>query len=246
MYASGGNHYGKSISLPPQKLIAMNKLFMLFLLIGFSKVASAQDKLKEGKITYEINYLNAEDLNDQVLAMLPKESTVYIKDGNSRMEQKAGFGSTIAITDAKTKETIVLMDMMGKKNAIKSTAEETQKEQEKNAGEYDVKITDETKKIAGYTCKKAIVTFKDSEKEPIEVWFTDEIASPSSGRVMFKGINGFLMEFVTEQKTGMGPLKMKFSCTKVEKVPVSDDLFKVPEGYTVMTKEELMKQFQQH
>ena len=48
-----------------------------------------------------------------------------------------------------------------------------------------------------------------------------------------------MMEFAVDQK-GMG---MKFSCTEVKKQVVNEDLFKIPEGYTVMTQEELMKQY---
>ncbi|MCX6275976.1 MAG: hypothetical protein NTV09_12300, partial [Bacteroidetes bacterium] len=176
-----------------------------------------QEKLKEGKITFEITLNNAEEMNDQMLAMMPKEMVVYFKDGRSRGEMDMMGGKIVSITDSKAGETITCMDIMGKKSAIKTTKEDAQKEK-KDLGEYDVKITDESTS---------------------EIWFTNELEASNSERYSWKGIDGFMMEFAVDQK-GMG---MKFSCTEVKKQDVSDDLFKIPEGYTVMTQEQMAKQF---
>ena len=202
--------------------------------------ASAQEKLKEGKITFEITINNAEEMNDQMLAMMPKEMVVYFKEGKSRSEMDMMGGKVISLTDNKTGETISCMDMMGKKQAIKTTKEDGEKEKAKR-GEYEVKITDETRDIAGYKCKKAIITYKDKpEKEgTVEVWFTDELEATNSAKYSWKGIDGYMMEYSFDQK-GMA---MKFTCTEVKKQDVSDDMFKMPEGYTVMTQEEMMKQY---
>ena len=151
------------------------------------------------------------------------------------------MGSTVTIADDAKKESTVCMDMMDRKTAMKYTAEDAEKDKA-DRGEYDVKITDVTKKIAGYNCKKAVVTFK-SNNSTADVWFTNELAAMNSSRNTYKGIDGFMMEFTTEQKGMNGSIKMKMTCTKVEKIPVSDDMFKIPDGYTVMTRDEMMQQF---
>src|SRR5436309_1849483 len=90
--------------------------------------AAAQEKLKEGKITFDISITNAEEMNDQMLAMMPKEMTVYFKDGKSRGEMEMMGGKVVSITDSKEGETVTCMDIMGKKQAIKTTREDAEKE----------------------------------------------------------------------------------------------------------------------
>jgi GLPGLI family protein len=211
----------------------------LILLIHIQK-SSAQEKLKEGKITFEIEINNAEEMNDQMLAMMPKEMVVYFKDGKSRGEMDMMGGKIVSITDGKAGETISCMDIMGKKQAIKTTKEDAEKEKAK-LGDYDVKITDDTKDIAGYKCRKAIITYKnkDAKENDMVVWFTNELEASNSEKYSWKGIDGYMMEFSVDQR-GMA---MKFTCTEVKKQEVSDDMFKIPDGYTVMTTEEMMKQY---
>ncbi|MEO8088305.1 MAG: DUF4412 domain-containing protein [Bacteroidota bacterium] len=219
----------------------MKKIFSAIaavILITNIQFATAQEKLKEGKINFEISMTSEEEMNDQMLAMMPKEMVVYFKDGKSRSEMKMMGGTVVAITDSKAGETISCMDIMGKKQAVKTTKEDAQKEKEK-MGEYDVKITDDTKVLAGYKCRKAIITFKNEKETPAEVWFTDELEASNSERYSWKGIDGFMMEFSIDQK-GMG---MKFTCTEVKKAEVKDDQFTIPEGYTILTQEEMMKQY---
>jgi GLPGLI family protein len=214
----------------------------VFVMMFTMQHAVAQEKLKEGKIIFEISINNSEEMNDQMLAMMPKEMTVYFKDGKSRGEMDMMGGKVVSITDSKEGETVTCMDIMGKKQAIKTTREDADKEREK-MGEYDVKITDETKDIAGYKCKQAIITFKDKkDSNPVEIWFTNELEASNSAKYSWKGIDGYMMEFSVDQR-GMG---MTFTCTDVKKESVSDDMFKIPEGYTIMTQEEMMKQYGGH
>ena len=211
--------------------------FVIFLMNG--QMANAQDKIKEGKITFEITIENEEEMGDQMLAMMPKEMIVYFKGEKSRGEMEMMGGKIITITDGKEGESISCMDLMGKKQAIKTTKEEAEKEKAK-MGEYDVKLSDETKEVAGYKCKKATVVFKDPEKSsPIEIWYTNDLEVSNSEKYSWKEIDGYMMEFSVDQK-GMG---MKFTCTEVKKQDVKDDMFNVPEGYTVITQEEMMKQY---
>jgi GLPGLI family protein len=216
----------------------IQSIAVVVLLLNFQQV-SAQEKIKEGKVTFEINIENEEEMNDQMLAMMPKEMVVYFKDDNSRGEMDMMGGKVITITDGKSGETVSCMDLMGKKQAIKTTREDADKERAK-MGEYEVKYSDETKELAGYKCKKATIVFKDVEKsEPIEIWYTKDLEIKNSEKYSWKGIDGYMMEFSVNQK-GMG---MKFTCTDVKKQEVNDDMFKIPEGYTVITQEEMMKQY---
>jgi hypothetical protein len=222
----------------------MKKIFLFAVaavLIVSAKAVKAQEKLKEGKVTMEISYPDAEEMNDQMLAMMPKESITYFKDGKTRTEIVTGYGTTILLYDPDKKESYMCMDIMGRKSAIKSTEEDMEK-QKAEMGEYDVKLSDDTKKIAGYTCKKAIITYK-KDGTSTDVWYTDALPHNPNSKYSWKGVDGYPLEFMMEQKTQGGNIKMKLTCTKVEKTTVSDDKFKVPDGFTVMTKEEMQKQW---
>jgi GLPGLI family protein len=220
----------------------MKRIFQVLAVVTFllnTQHVTAQEKIKEGKITFEITINNAEEMNDQMLAMMPKEMIMYFKGEKSRGELEMMGGKVITLTDGKSGESTTFMDLMGKKQAIKTSKEESEKEKA-GMGDYEVKHSDETKEIAGYKCKKATVVYKDSEKSaPIEVWYTTELEASNSAKYAWKGIDGFMMEFLVDQK-GMS---MKFTCTEVKKQEVKDDMFDVPEGYTVITQEEMMKQY---
>lgn len=58
------------------------------------------------------------------------------------------------------------------------------------------KITNETKSILGYQCRKAITFYngeKIKNKEPIVAWFTDQIPA-SYGPYRYHGLPGFILE----------------------------------------------------
>jgi preprotein translocase subunit SecD len=130
---------------------------------------------------------------------------------------------------------------MGRKYAIKETAAEIQKDMEKEPA-VKVEVTNETKTIAGYVSKKAMVTSEqDGEKTVYEVWFTNEIGSKDANfdNPLYKDIDGVLMEFL--MKTPQ--ITMKFTVSSVEKKSVSAKEFEIPAEYKLTTKEELKSKF---
>ncbi len=222
----------------------MKKIITLFLIILSSSFVFAQKKLTEGKLVFDITYPDA-DLDANTLAMMPTESTIYFKGQMSRAEIKMQMGNTVAITDGKEGVTTTLMDMMGNKMAIKFTKEDIEKEKKKNGNEKpDVKITDETKTIAGYLCKKAVITTKNSNDKTttMNIWFTKDIAAPNSmrsGASNYEGLDGFMMEFETK----MNSLTMKMTCRSAEQTTVENSMFVIPEGYKTMTMDEMKNSF---
>jgi GLPGLI family protein len=187
----------------------------------------------EGKIVYSITYPKLD--NPEMLGMLPKETTIYMKGDMTRVEANSGMGvKNITISNAKEKKATVLMDMLGQKFQIESTEAESDKDNPYK--DAKVTITDETKMIAGYKCTKAIVDAKDNGK--IDVYFTKELGVNSKNASgPFKQIDGAVLEYSMSQQ-GMN---MKFTASSITKEKVADSKFTIPEGYTKVTKEELMK-----
>jgi hypothetical protein len=219
----------------------LNILFftaILAIILPFMGVAGG--KPFEGVITYKISYPDSKFTESQ-LAMFPKLMTVMVKGSKSKTEMSTGMGNQTEINDYSDKSKIALLDMMGQKYAIKETATDIQKDMEKEP-EAKVEVTGETKTIASYLSKKAIVTTnQDGEKTVYEVWFTDELGSKDANfdNPLYKDIDGVLMEFqmVTPQVT------MKFTVSSVEKKSISAKEFEIPADYKLTTKEELKSKF---
>jgi GLPGLI family protein len=143
--------------------------------------------------------------------------------------------------DAKSKEIVTLMDIMGQKYLIRMNEADIKKEDAK-AADLNIKYLDETKTIAGYKCKKAEVTMKSKEgkEEVLNVFYTDEIPT-SELKTAYKGLKGFPMEYIMNQSG----IKMTFAAKSVSKEPVPDSKFEIPkEGYTETTMEDFQKSMQ--
>ena len=209
---------------------------ILFAVFAFNTEA----KDFKGVITYKITY-NMPDMDPQMASMLPKIMTYYVSGDMAKIEINAPMGKSINIIDGVNKVAYDLMDMMGQKYYIKQSTEEIESEIAKES-EPELKFIDETKEIAGYDCKKVIVTV-ESEGKPVTftVYYTPEIGSKALNfnTSMFKDIDGMLMEFEMNE----GPMQMKFEAISVEKKKLKDSDFEIPEDYKETTRDELMENF---
>jgi GLPGLI family protein len=213
---------------------------VLFLFFLTSKGSIAGGKSFEGIITYKISYPDTKATESQ-MAMFPKMATVFVKGSSTKTEIKTQMGDQVEITDFATKTKVSLIDAMGQKYAIKSTAEEIEKENAKEPAPT-VEVTKETKVIAGYTCKKAIVSVNDDGTvTKFDVYFTNELGPKEANfdNPLYKDIDGVMMEF--SMKTPQ--ITMVFSATSVEKKSISGKEFEIPSEYKVITKEELKAKF---
>jgi GLPGLI family protein len=191
----------------------------------------------EGTINYGLSY---EDLPAEMAAMeamLPDEMTIQIKGQQSRMEQSLGMGmSQVTITDMKKGSGVLLMDMMGKKMAMELSKEELEKmdKKKKTQKEPEFKYVDGTKEIAGYNCKKAIVSVEGAAE--FEIYYTEEL--PKGASKTYEGLKGFPLQYTIAQ----GPMKIKVTAEKVKQEKLDKSLFDIPDGYDKMTFEEFQKE----
>jgi len=206
-------------------------LLLLCLFIGTSLLSVAQ--LKKGVINYNMTFSSDDPQMAMVSTMLQGSTmkTLFMP-GKSRAEVSMGMlGSTIAITDQKTKKSLTLTDMSGSKYAVESKVEAKTDEPE-----YTVEVTTETKEIAGYICTKAILTSEDGS---MTVWFTKEIQAYTNGQSFYNDkMPGFPLCIIINQNG----LTIEVTASSVEK-KVSKKVFSmtVPEGYEVKTEEEMQQ-----
>ena len=221
-----------------KKLIKTSVLLLITALI-ITGQAFAGGKDFNGIIVYNITY-DDDTMDPQMMAMMPKTMKMKIKGESSRTEINMGMGTATVVFNGEDKSGFTLMDLMGQKFAIKMTADEIDSEIKK-LPEMNVEITNETKEIAGYTCKKAILTIEGEEHN---VFFTEELGDGkiNLSNPIFKDIKGVMLEYSFEEEG----IYQKLSAVSVEKKKVADSEFEMPEGYQVVTQSELEGMFGGH
>lgn len=212
-----------------------------FICLGSTFAAKAQKVLKQGTITYSVQY-NLPPDKQSMAAMLPAEQKVEFNGNMSRFKMDFGMYAVQVIYNDSSKETMTLTDvpMQGKKIAMKMNQDQAKKIEEVQGvtRDFDIKATDETKQIAGYNCKKYIFTNKDSGVE-LNVWATKDITVPlNSISAGLKGLDGFPVQFDNDQRGIKSTLTLK----SISEEPVKEITMSVPDGYETMSFEDVMAQ----
>jgi GLPGLI family protein len=217
------------------------KKIILSLIFVASTVITLVAQLTEGHITYKIEMSSDNPEMEMAVGMMQGSTLdILFKDKITRSEMKMGtMMNMTTITDEKSGELLMLMGGMMGNNAIKTTtAEMTENQPEKP--KYDVVLSDETKTIAKYVCKKAILT--NEEGGETIFWYTNDIEVSKKGQsYLNEDVPGFPMQF----EINNGGMKMSMTVTTIEEKldKKSTALFKmnIPEGYKEMTLDDLKK-----
>ncbi len=201
------------------------------------------------------------------------KSTTYIKNDLTKTEYKSEMGRGSIFRNNVTKVTTTIIEVMGNKmgfyasdndmEAMAKKRDSMMKERAKTdtaikqrlprTKSFDITIinTNETKKIAGYTCKKAyVVTDKIIAKDSLAVWYTSEIkftnitsTGGTSGFGSFGGttglekIEGFVMQYERNMPRGR---KMEVKVTKIDIAKeVADKEFDLPKDIDIKPMSEM-------
>ncbi len=211
----------------------------------FSSMALVVSAQNQGTVIYQ---MSVEGLPPEQASMMGDMDMKIIWKGNrAYIEQNSMMYSMKTVSDEKS--TLMLMDMMGKKSYMRVNAEK-QKDKQNDLPEYKVEYTNDTKKIAGYDCKKAIVTFKIKEEKDVvvEVWYSEQIpnvynsnqnySNRRQGNTFLAKVKGLPLEYTIPQ----GQMLVKVTTTEINFNPVSDDVFNLStDGYTEMKSEDMKK-----
>jgi len=218
----------------------MKKLVLALSCIAISTLTLTA-QIKEGYVLYDMKF---EGLPAEQAAMMgDMETKITFKDKKVLTEMTSMmFTNQTAVDEIGM---TMLMEQMGNKIAVKQSKAEMEKEAAKAKKTADPKIeyTNETKMIAGYECKKAMVTLtiKDKKEETMEIWYSEKFENPNNegkgkGQGFMKGLKGMPFEY----SGGQGGMKMKMIAKEVSVDPVSDSKFNLSvDGYKLMTMDEL-------
>jgi len=134
------------------------------------------------------------------------------------------------IFDEKTGEAVILRKLNGEKYLSKYSADKW-KDKNKDWDGMTVKLTNESKTILGYPCKKAIATTKAGKN--FVIYYTyNLVPSVSENPYQFKNIPGIVLEYESETTEGKS---IVFKATKINFSPVPTAKFEIPEsGYRVL------------
>ncbi len=214
---------------------------IITIVLGITLQLQAQRDFS-GEIEYKITYTDA-DIDPAHMAMLPRTISVVIDGNKSRTEQQQGVMSIVQINDADNFTSIVLMDIMGMKYAIRTTKEEIE-EGMAEMPKPEITFTDETKTIAGYEGQKAILKYTDEEGNVTteEVYYTTDIGGGNINfATPYHGIPGFLLQYTTENEMFKSTIKVESIESKRRIRPA---IFMIPEDYKLVSPEELQEIFE--
>lgn len=213
----------------------MQKLFQTGMIaICLSSPALAQRSVSDAKITYKVE-LPQEQL--QMESMFAGSSmTQYIRGDMSRIDMNLNVVNYVYIINTKKESVVTLLDNHGDKYLIRSDRKAYAEDYRKYEAVQFID-QDETREIAGYTCRKAIGKMPDGST--FDVFYTTGLVAENRAyNRRFMNLKGIPLEFEIVMKAGA---KMRAVATDVDLSPQPASIFDIPKGYREITQEELKK-----
>ncbi len=212
----------------------MKHLTILSTVLLLVITASAQKKLTEGTISYDI-VINTNSDKPQAADFLDgATSTVYIKGTKSRTEMVSSLGTQATIIDGSKGAITVLKEYGTQKYMIPMTTSQWKDANQKFENVTFTFNDNATKTILGYKCRQAIGKVADGTS--FTVWYTTDLVPETND---FQYANRSLPGLAMEYESNMGSLKVIYTVSKISFNPVPAAKFDLPKsGYRVLTYEE--------
>ena len=221
-----------------KRILYLFPLFILLCICACKYVKETFIDISEGTIEYHLEYLN-KDANFLIGNVYPDKLKYKFKNNNTRTELSAGGGifttSVLAHYDNTTVDHMV--KMINSKYVLHMDSA-LAKSSFEDISKIKYTFSDETKEIAGYKCKKAVISFKDNSKPSFTIYYTNDIHIENANWcIPYDSINGVLMEYQIK----INGIEMKLTASEVVKEKFEDDEFNVPKDYVNISKEEMDK-----
>ena len=210
---------------------------ILFLFVGCNNSTEKTTDLTEGKLEYKIIYPKQFD-KGKPATFLPSKMITIFKGNDIMMNIKGGLGlyHLKYISKAAGDTCFTLFKLFDKKLYYPMKHKQTLFVF-KELGKPKIKLfEDSIKTIAGFLCKKAVISFPKNRIRPFNAYYTEEIGRKRPNvNTPFEKIPGILMEFNFFYKT----LTFKVVASKFSPVRISHSEFNIPSGYKKTTQEDL-------
>ena len=204
-----------------------------FAVMASVMTASAQRKLTEATISYDI-VINTTNQTPKAADLLDgATSVIYLKGNSSRSEMISSLGTQATVIDGKTGNVTILKDYGEQKYMIKLTPSDWKESNIKYA-DVTFTYTEEYKTIAGYNCQKAVGKMADGTV--FNVYFTRDLLPVNKD---FQYINKNLPGLAMQYEASMGSMMVTYTVSSINFNPVPQAKFDLPKtGYRVMTYDE--------
>jgi GLPGLI family protein len=211
-------------------------LAVLVFVVVFGLPVSAQKKLTEATISYDI-VINTNNASPQPADLLDGAvSVIYLKGNSSRSEMISSLGAQSTIVDGKTGNVTVMKDYGEQKYMIRLTPENWRQSNKKYEG-ISFTYENEFKTIAGYNAQKAIGKLSDGST--FTVYFTKDLVPVNKD---FQYLNKNLPGLAMQYEANVGKQKVTYTVSSINFNLVPAAKFDLPKsGYRVMTYEESLK-----
>ncbi len=222
--------YSKEI---PPKMKKIIYLLTTLVTLSASTQATAQRKLTEATIAYDI-VINTSDAKPQAADLLDgATSVIYLKGNSSRSEMVSSLGTQATIIDGKTGNVAILKEYGEQRYMITMTPGNWKQSNEKYEN-VTFSYFNEFKMIAGYNSQKAIGKLDDGTT--FTVYFTrDLVPAHKDFQYLNKNLPGLAMQY----EANMGKMLVTYTVSSINFNPVPQVKLDLPKsGYRVMTYEE--------
>ncbi len=210
----------------------MKSLIYIFIIIcNISKLSAQTRVVAECTVNYSICVNDAEKVDNEMIALLKSSSkVVYIKGNDSRVDLiSPTFLQTLLYN--KVNGSAVILREMGANKFITKLDNKTWIQQNSKYNNLTITYTNDSKKIIGYDCKKAILQLQNGNT--FSVYYAPSIVpSVKEFEFQFKDIPGFVLEYETKESNSQ---TITYTATKINFNPVQASKFDVPtNGYRIL------------
>jgi GLPGLI family protein len=213
-------------------------IVLIFTSLNSCKKIQHKDRIKEGYIEYDIEYLD-DSLDSFMKGLLPRKMTIKFKNNNTinKIEGFSGIVSFTHIQNFREKRNITLVKILNKKYKYIEKINDNSLFFEDLPG-MKIELQDTTKIICGFKSQKAKIIIPDSNVEPFFIYYTDDIIINNvNAQTPFRSIKGVLLEFQVK----LYDMPMKLTATKIQEAEISSDYFKIPKGYDSINKKTMVE-----
>ena len=220
---------------------ALHILIVIFSLFLIGCGGKSTEK-SEGIISYKVTYPKM-DKSNFMFEFMPKKMELVFKNDKYITNLSAGMGlfKTSFLVDKDENEFSQLVKLVDKKYKL-TLKDEKVEESLKQLPSFTIENTDETKKILGYNCKKAIITINDGSNDAFTVFYTNQINIESPNWCnQFKEIDGVMLEYQYEKYD----VCMRFSANEIKFKKIDDSEFEIDEKYIELSEADLDKEMQE-
>ncbi len=196
-------------------------------------VAAAQEPFTEGCIVYTVTM----DPGESHTGITSHSGTyrIYIRNRMIRKELELDNGYRhILIWDGSKRTGYSLQTTAGRQYAVQLTRDDVEAPSKRYRKFTLTDLREEKRSIAGYTCQPATVNYTDGTKANL-CYTKDRKLSEPLMYDWLPGISFLPLSFEIKNETG---ILMRFHSDYLLAAPMERSLFRVPEGYHIISNEE--------